>query len=416
MVIAKRQILLLALTLLGVSSWIWYIDSSTPNHEPIAATSAAAAAKPVALIAPSSITSLDPLANLDPFASLALRSDLLALNRRANSVQTLRELQRGKTLAEAQVAAAMSDDPVVHVNSMHMMFPCMAESVQLARRDAFEYQQSLSLDPKTGAQLPVNPDEVVFTKLRTTSGPQRVYPPQEVRAEIAREASEPIEERVARLDRGERDYAKEMAIWRANSVAPNAPEHEAYRAARDRLVETCVGSVTENGFGFAYRNRRDKFATDGLIGALLFNYRAGWTSDSTLYALSDRDYALVERAILGQHADAMATLLLRYKLTPQLDVAALPDDAVVAWMAVTHEAQRLAACALNVADCSPNGFIFQESCLNFGGCDQPDAFALWRYVLARDGLDPTVIDRVVADLVAKIRAGDLEALRIRRKK
>ncbi len=152
-----------------------------------------------------------------------------------------------------------------------------------------------------------------------------------------------------------------------------------------------------------------------MISALLFNESAGWTSKRNLSELSDRDFALVERGIREQQADVLAVLLFRGGIYGSTELITFPDDATVASMIAGFDAPKLAACELGVADCARGGRIFQEACLMVGGCDQTDAAALWRYVLARDGLDPTIFDRVAADLVAKIRAGDLEGLRIRRK-
>jgi hypothetical protein len=421
MSIAKRIFLTLALILLGVSAWIFIDDSQLTSQAPAAiANEVRAANAPVsaATTAPSSVNSLDPfaqLANLDPFASLALRIDPLALKHHSNSVQALRELQRSKTLAEAQVEAAMSDDPVVHLNSFNMSLPCVWESVQRVKRSAKDYLWPITRDPKTGAPLDIDQVDIEFSELRAHGGPQRVHPPEALRAEANMQAQNFLALDQVPTLLPERDVRKDMADWRANLAPLSLGERASFDEMRAQLGEACDDDSINAAFGAAYRAQLEKLASQGVLSALLFNRRAGWTSTS-LSALSERDFALVERGIREQQPDVIAYLLLRHKLRVDVESAVLPDDAIAASVAISVMASDLVACAFNVADCSPEGFIFQNACLMFGGCDQPDAFALWRHVLARDGLDPAALDRVVADLVAKIRAGDLDALGIRRKK
>jgi hypothetical protein len=207
-----------------------------------------------------------------------------------------------------------------------------------------------------------------------------------------------------------------MRLWRAGLVPLTAEERGEFDRVRITLAKACDDKMITEAFGSAYRAQRDKFAAQGTLSALIFNEKAGWTSGRSLSELSERDYALVERAVKEQHADALAMLLLRGSFHADIPAGMLPADDLSISIWLPYHAGQMAACALGLSDCSRESRSFQESCLMAGGCDQPDAFALWRYVLARDGLDPSVIDRVVADLVAKIRAGDLEALRIRRKK
>jgi hypothetical protein len=413
-----RLITFTALVLLGVTAFSWKWDSASTVSTAPAAKSAPATevAAPRAVPSTTTLSTLNPLANLDPFATLALNRDSLSFARHANSLHAMREIRRGKTLSEAQVVAAMSDDPLVHVNSFFMMFPCMNESVRAVRRDVGKDLAEYSRDPKTGAPRTVSKEELEFAELRANGGPQRISPPKEIREEIRKEIDEPIEERMARFDRGERDIAKEMRLWRANLAPLTNDERGEFDAIRSELAKACDNKMFSNEFGAAYRAQRDKLAAQGVISALIFNEKAGWTSTKHLGELSERDYALVERGIKEQHPDVLAALLLRGSLHADASTARLPDDEYAARIVLQFHAVQMAACALSVSDCSRESRTFQESCLMVGGCDQPDAFALWRYVLARDGLDPAAVDRVVADLVAKIRAGDLDALGIRRKK
>jgi hypothetical protein len=420
MKVNKLRLALFAPIQLALSAFIWFHAQSTTapakKTEIVQHKSSQTSTTPrPSAHASSSVTTLDPLANLDPFATLALNRDPLAFARNANSIQTLRELQRGKTLAEAQAAAAMSDDPVVHVNSLHMMFPCIWEPVQLATKTPHQYLQQLSSDSKTGLPKPLDEAELQFVALRASGGPQRLHYSAPLRERLQK-LSEEATQRHASEETTRRDIPAEMRVWAETRASLSLTEAAAFATVRDHLVSACDEKLIGSDFGAVYRAQREKLAGNGVLSALIFNESAGWASRRTLSELTERDFALVERAFREQHPDVFALLLLRGHVFSSTELITFSEEAQVAKMVVGYEIPKLAACALNVADCSPSGFIFQEACLNFGGCDQPDAFALWRYVLARDGLDPSVIDRVVADLVAKIRAGDLEALRIRRKK
>jgi hypothetical protein len=371
------------------------------------------ASQPLGSISPITPSSLLP--NLDPFATIALNDRLVRSFSNEVSLQTLRELRRNRSLAEAQVEAAMSDDPLVHATSIFMMFPCMSEAVMLASTSARHHFAKFALDPKTGKPRPVSDDEIAFAELRASGGPQRIYPPEGVREKLRKEMEEPWEARMARLDRGERDYPAEMQLWREMRAPLDAEGRAAFEGMRDALSKACLGQTITKEFGPAFRATRERLAAQGVISALIFNEQAGWTSRRSLKELSDRDYELVARGIHEQHADVLAMLLLRSSLTVSLGLLDLPKDADVATFGLGFEIPRLAACQLSVADCSRDGYIFQETCLNYGGCDASDVAALWRAVLESDGLNPNALEHAVADLVAKIRRGDLDALGIRRK-
>jgi hypothetical protein len=404
----------------AVIGWLSFDRESTPEtienrrvHASNATTPQPALTTPPARAA---VVVLDPLANLDPFAALALRVNPFTQNSNDASLQKLRDLQRGRSLSEAQLEAAKSDDPLVHVNALHMMLPCMLEPVQMAKQSASDHLARISLDPKTGQPRAIKEKEIEFAALRANGGPQRIYPPEEVRAAIKKEMDEPWEERSARFERGERDFDREMQLWRATLAPLNIAEREAFDEVRTTLANSCDGKLFSNDFGPAYRAQRDKLAAQGVLSALIFNENAGWTSQRSLSALSERDFALVERGIREQHPDVLAMLLLRLNLNVELDAEKMPPDEIGLALGLNYHGARLVACALQVAYCGRGSQIFQELCLSFGGCDQPDAPTLMRSVLVRDGLDPALMDEAVTNMVLKIRAGDLEALGIRRKK
>jgi hypothetical protein len=356
--------------------------------------------------------------NLDPFASLALNNPFARMLPSSNSLQTLRELRRNKSLPDAQLDAVRSGDPLVHVNSLFMMMPCMSEAVTLAGGNARALMERLNYDSKTGRPKAeaVPALQIEFAELRANSGPQRLHPPEHARKRIRQAMEESIEVTMERIDRGQRDYAAEMQLWRETRAPLDDTEAAAYSKVRDALAVECSGQIFASEFGKAYRDQRAKFASQGVASALLFNDQAGWTSGQRLAELSDRDYELVAKGFREQQPDVLASLLLRSRIHGDSTLLDLPDDAYFAQLALGHEVTRIAACELNVADCSPAGNLFQEACLSYGGCDRPDLVALWRHVLERDGLNPNAFDRAVADLVAKIRAADLDGLGIHRKK
>ncbi len=168
------------------------------------------------------------LPNLDPFASLALNFRSIFEHESASSLARLRQLVDTRTLAEAQLEAAKSDDPLVHAHSLLLTMPCMTEAVQMVQIGATEYLNRHALDPKTGQPRPLIPLESEFAQLRAAGGPQRVHPPESVRAQLKQMQDEPIAERLAKINRGERDYAREMQLWKETRAPLTAEEEKAF--------------------------------------------------------------------------------------------------------------------------------------------------------------------------------------------
>ncbi len=310
----------------------------------------------------------------------------------------------------------MSDDPVIWLNSLFIALPCSTEPVLIRMKGARGLLDWVSVDRKTGKPVAYSEQHLAFTELRGRLGPSRIVFPESVAAkERARQTSAPSSN--SESAPFSRDVSAEsIESWLEMRAPQTAAESEAFESMRESLATRCDGALgMSDKFGQAYRAQRDRFAAEGALGALLFNTSAGWTSGSSLRFLSERDYALVVQAFAEQAPDALATMLRRHRLLSDLDVSGIPPEHQFAQLVLGLEVGHLAACVMSVADCSPSGDIFQNACLLYGGCSQPDVAALWRYVLARDGLPADAMDRVVADIVSKIRTRNLEALGIRRK-
>jgi hypothetical protein len=127
-------------------------------------------------------------------------------------------------------------------------------------------------------------------------------------------------------------------------------------------------------------------------------------------------YELVARAITERSPDGLARLYLSTSAPiGNLWRDDTPHDSLT-WTVVAPEMMRkLVLCELGLGDCSGGSSFHVDACGMYGGCHQPDLAALIRYVLARDGLAPDLIDRNVSRVLDAIRRGNLDALGIRRK-
>jgi hypothetical protein len=404
-----KVLLLLALVGLG-----WFIAVGSSRHDSTQSATAPQATTTHPL--PLSSTRAGPqtpqaltFPDVDPLTALKRKSSPFQAPVEPVAIQKLRALSRGANIHEAQLDALRTQDPLLFVHALYLNFPCMSEPVNLRFKDAREYLRSITRDPKTGAPLPVSDDDVRFLQLRAASGPQRIYPIDKARQALAAARSEsPIVSK--------RDYGVEMQLWQASQASLRESEQRTFERTRDELAAVCAGDVFNSGFGPLYRETRDALVAQGALSALIFNENAGWTSKRQLSELSERDFALVERGIREQHPDALALLLTRGAMRAELDGSLLPEDAISMQFVGSGQVGWLAACELSVADCGPTSSEFRHMCLTFGGCDQPDLAALWRSVLARDGLNEGLLDQAVARLIHAIRVGDLDALGIGRAK
>lgn len=347
----------------------------------------------------------DPLSAFD---SVGLMSTAL-LNPLAQPAEKLRALGAMSDPFAAQLLAVRSGDPLLVATASYMTMHCSDPAVMLHGRNIREWMTEHSFDPKTGAKVPPDEMHIAMNEALQQAGPKRIYPPADLRAEIAAK---------------HRDWLPAHAVDLPASIELvkklSTPLPPAEKAAYDALIEKASrecrgrGSIGEK-FGPEYRAALDRLVANGVVSAQLFNRRAGWQSQSTS-ELNDRDYELIERAIIESQPDGIARLLSPGSTTVgSLSYAAIPDDAIDAALVLGFTLGTLAACELGVNDCSPTSWRFRSACVSYGGCDQPDLAALFRHVFQRDGLDPGIIDREIARVVAAYRAGDLNALGIRRK-
>jgi hypothetical protein len=419
-----KRATLIAISLLFLSGAIWYFGvASKPESTSVAASSRPPKSQPSSATNSARNVSQTQqgfaLPNFDPLAAIRLKLPLPLGSPESAAVQQLRTLSRKSDIFQAQVEALLTRDPLLFVHSLYLSFPCMYEPVQLKNNSAREHLQSISRDWKTGAPLTVSDEEVRFAELRANSGPQRIYPPEDQREAFAasyRDWERRLSDLAGGMTAPKRDLSEEMRMWSTMQAPLRDSEKLAFEQTRDQLAVSCKGQVIGEAWSAQYRETRDHLAAQGALGALIFNEKAGWTSKRDLSELSQRDFALVERAIREQQPDALALLLTRGVLRHELDQSWTSADAGVINLIGTTQAGWIAACTLGVADCGPTSSEFRSMCLMLGGCDQPDLASLWRSVLVRDGLNEDLINQAVARLLHAIRIGDLEALGVRRAK
>ncbi len=349
--------------------------------------------------------------SLDPFASIK-SVDLIPkalFDPLAQPAEKLRALGSMSDPFEAQLLAVRSGDPLLVATALYMTMHCSDPAVMLHGRNVREWMTEQSFDPKTGTKVPPNEILVAMNEAAQQMGPRRMYPPPELRAElVARQRDWTPEQQP--------NYQYAVELTKKLTAPLTSTQKAAYDAQVERASMECRGRVIGGAdFGAAYRAALDRLVADGVVSAQLFNRRAGWQSQS-ISELNDRDYELVERAIIESQPDGIARLLSPGNATVgSLNYAAIPNDAVDAALALGFTVSTLAACELGVSDCGPTSWRFRSACISYGGCDQPDLAALFRHVFQRDGLDPKIIDGEVGRVVAAYRARDLNALGIRRK-
>lgn len=213
--------------------------------------------------------------------------------------------------------------------------------------------------------------------------------------------------------------AVDPAFEREMERAMEAPLSDVDRVAREQILTStrafCASEDSSNPWA-AYREGRARWVAQGSTGALLRNRQAGWTSKG-VDALTEADYALVERIVRERQPDGLAALLSPINaFDMRILVEGEPRDlrVLLGRLAGASVVAALSACELGVNDCSANSPLFKQNCVDFGGCYLPDLAAQARYILARDGLDPQWFDREAARVAKAIYEGDLDALGIRR--
>ncbi len=381
---------------LGVAVWGYFHE--TPQPEP-AKNNAVAINK-------SGNTSLTPLNELLPDPLAAMRLPSVSANALATrgTVAELRRLAQMRSLLDAKIAAAQSDDPVVWVNSFLMGMECWNQK--------FTSTEAVNTSVTYSG---IKPDLARMMALMATWPPTRVMPPLEIREKHLRH----VKEQMDRFQTGAEPpelTVDEVEQDHRTMLAPTLPEEDAsFEKLKANLAVDCAKSTLNSEFGKAYRATQDRFAEKGMLGALIGQSRTGRVGGDGWEALSDANYELAARAVRERSPDGLAAMLLTIS-PPVGNITDLDDEfAVIAAIAAPMWIGQLSSCELAVSDCNPSSYAFREACANLGGCHQPDLASLIRYVLARDGLAPDLIDKNVARVLDAIRRGDLDALGIRRK-
>jgi hypothetical protein len=394
----KYIICAIASVSLGVALWSCHSSDVPPakrmeKHAPASASTHTATEPPVNRNAP--ITPLNEMLP-DPLAAIRLPNFSVHTLATRGSVAELRRLSKMHSLRDAKIAAAQSDDPVVWINSLYMGLECIMPHFS---RDA----QSV----KSGEDDPIKAriDRIVANWM-----PYRVHIPLSLERSAALHdlPSNPTTARQPKYT--ELDFEQFMQAMATVSQADRA----AFDLIRARMHEACGAS--EEVFGLLFRENRQRWVDRGVLGALIFDEKSGWTSGRRLDDLSDRDYELVARAIAERSPDGLARLYLSTSAPIGNFLREdAPQDSLIWGLAAPEMTRKLVLCELGLADCSGGSSFHVGACGMHGGCHEPDLAALIRYVLARDGLAPDLIDRNVARVLDAIRRGDLHALGIRRK-
>jgi hypothetical protein len=303
--------------------------------------------------------------------------------------------------------AALSDDPLIWLRSQDLNRLCLNAKFGKAI-GAEEFRAAFA--GRTEYQDPAKINELVEFSRRMREAPARRLMPGAnwTRAVLAWAAN--------------KSETPESEMGKLSEAAMGAPESATERAARDRLVERMRAfcqSEPDAGSSFfdEFRRARDRWIAQGATGAMLQEKSAGWTSTS-LDALNDRDYALVERIVRERQPDGLAKLLSgsnAWRLNLVSESGGNDLTMGLAKINVSRLVAVVASCELAVDTCSADSPAFIETCVSYGGCHLTDVPSLVRYVLARDGLDPAWIERESTRVVKAVWDGDLDALGVRRK-
>ena len=344
-------------------------------------------------------------------ASGSVRAIPAGTDRRPSSQRTadrMGEAFRNTDIRRAAFAAVDSDDPAVWVQSMQLGIMCMdlrfSHVAYAYTADMFKGEKNISA--ADAATMVKNLNDF------RDGPPSRVAFPQALRGIVG-------DLLTSLFTPNERNIDPELveALKDAQVAPVGAVEAELRSAIFQQTRAMCKDGVGDD-FWRKYRDARDRWAAKGALGALIGNKNSGWTSTGSL-GLTEADYALVERAILERQPDGLARLLSPGN-SPTLNLLQLDDPqsnyALMLSISGGRHVGQLTLCQMGIADCSVDSPAFKDACSWYGGCHQPDLASLMRYVLARDDMDPTLVDRNVARVTAAIYANHLEALGIRRAK
>lgn len=318
------------------------------------------------------------------------------------------EAFRDADIRRAALAVVDSDDPAVWVQSLQLSLMCMnprfSSYTPVYTAEMFESGKN-----KSAAEI-----DAIVKQLNDfrVSPPSRVAFPPALRGIVG-------DLLTTLFTSKEQNFDPELA--KALNDAQFAPVGAMEVASRTEIFQQ-TQAMCQSGLGedflHKYREAGDRWTAKGALGALIGDKKSGWTS-ANLRELTDADYALVERAILERQPDGLARLLSpgNSSLPNLLELSDAENSyALILAISGSRQVAQLTLCQLGIADCSVDSPAFKDACAWYGGCHQTDLGSLMRYVFARDEMDPTLIDRNAARVVAAIYANDLDALGIRRVK
>jgi hypothetical protein len=401
--INKCSLLVIAVILLGVTLWScsrseFLLTKTLPAEKSVSASTK----NNVVVYGASGSNSLATLNELmpDPLAAIRFPSFTSNALGTRGTVAELRRLALMGSLLEAKIAAAQSDDPVLWINSLYMGIECMMPHFNRRHTAA-----------KTSDDDPI---KARIDKVAENWTAYRSYTSAAVEQKITQRVSQSLDQ-LNDSSRAKKYTEEDYTLFLQTLATVSSQDRAAFEEIQARMYRACEKGTTEV-FGLLFRENRQRWVERGALGALIFDEGSGWTSARSLGELSERDYELVARAIAERSPDGLARLYLSSS-APLGD--SRPEDAPQDWymggFVMPEMTRKLVLCELGLSDCSGGSSFHADACGMHGGCHQSDLASLIRYVLARDGLPPDLIDRNVARVLDAIRRGDLNALGIRKK-
>jgi hypothetical protein len=390
------------------------LDANTDRTQPAIAVAAALDGKtsgsPAAIQMPG-IIELDPAARFRPSAIFSVAATSTAFR--------LRELHSGRRLVAAAIEAANSDDPVLWANAARMTLPCNYEQAFMRGKDihALHVEGFAKGNPgkvPSPEELTQLETDVRRQQQRVYAPPGYLYPPEPVRSKVNAVMARGTTDFEAALTA--RDENAEDKLFAELRLKMTLIEQTSSDAVRDAVAVQCPGMGFSDDLSRALRTARERGRLRGDLGVQLLDAR-GKSKDWSLTALNDYDYALLKRIIDERSPSGLAQLLLG-PANSGLDTSdprGLPADAHGPLAMAGYWVPQLVACDFGLADCSADSPWFKTTCMENGGCQASDFGAMLRYIMQRDGLDPTYFDRQAQRVRDAIYGGNLDALGIRRK-
>ncbi len=355
---------------------------------------------------------LDPVARFRPSAMFSVTA--------TSTEFRLRELHSSRRLVAAAIEAANSDDPVLWANAARMTLPCNYEQAFMRGKDihALYLEGFAKANPGkslTPEQLDQIDKDVARQQKRVYAPPGYLYPPEPMRSNVNAVVAKVAADFDAALSA--RDENAEGELFSALRLKMSRIEQTSSDAVRDAIAVQCPGMGFSDELSKALRAARERGRVRGDLGVQLLDAR-GKSKDWSLNALDEKDYVLLKRIVDERSPSGLAQLLIGPAGSglDTRDQTGLPADAHGPLAMAGYWVPQLVACEFGLADCSADSPWFKTTCMENGGCQASDFASMLRYIMQRDGLDPTYFDRQAQRVRDAVDAGNLDALGIRRQR